>query len=109
MAATVGITCGPVDNRTAANGTSPGAQMPVPQSVPTAAQTITSSATSQQTTITGTAGQFWRVVASGGAIWVKAAADPTAAAGDDWLVPAGGVLELSVTAASEKLAVIDAA
>jgi hypothetical protein len=79
--------------------------------VPVISEVITSSGTSQQTT--GTVPQVpdvaARVTVSGGSVWVKTgSANPTAAAGDDYLVPDGGTMDLVFLEVGWKIAVVDA-
>jgi hypothetical protein len=73
-----------------------------------AAEAITSSGTSQATTATAASTDVARITSSGGAIWVKVGATPTAAAGSDHLVPDGGALDLVNLQVGDKIAVIDA-
>lgn len=71
-------------------------------------ETITSSAASQATT--GTAPDdfsFWEITTKDGAVWVRFAANPTAAAGNDFLVPAGSTRWYEAVR-GHKAAVIDA-
>jgi len=89
-----------------------GATMPVPDSVPAFAETLTSTGTSAQGAIQGSPGQFWSVTAQGGKIWVAFGASPTAAvaaAGQGgWLVLDGQTRDFAVSAAAEKYAIKDA-
>lgn len=75
---------------------------------PRASETITSSASSQATTITAEAGEIATITASGGAVHVIAGPSPTAATTTGDLVPDGGRLELGFLLAGDKIAVIDA-
>lgn len=85
-------------NRTAA---------PVAQSIAdSTATTITTSGSSQQASITGALSQVWRIAVTSN-VWVAFGTNPTAAAGSGYLLLAG-THEFAVTAASEKVAVIDA-
>lgn len=95
--ATVGITC---SYRGKEN-------VPVLRSDTLLSEVITSSGTSQQTTGTATLDGYWRIAVSGGPVWVKAGVNPTAAAGNDYLIPSEGVLELQAES-GDKLAIIDA-
>lgn len=82
----------------------------VPNSVPIAAESITSSGASQQSTnsiAAGATNQMWILTASGGAVWAKFGADPTAAAGDDHLVPDGATRAFDAVA-GQRAAIIDA-
>lgn len=85
---------------------------PVIKSVPVSAQALTSSGTSQASSVVVPAdpkGQvFWVITAADGPVWVKFGAAPVAAAGADHLIPAGATREFSAGAAGEKCAVIDA-
>lgn len=103
--ATVNFSLNRVDGRATTGST-----MPVTKSQHEAEEDIVSSGTSQQLSIAGTAPgqQFWTVEASGGAVWVKFGANPTAVAGEGWLVPDGGSRSFSVTEVDEIPAVIDA-
>lgn len=83
------------------------AGLPVASAYPRAVQSITSSGTSQQATITAGNGEICRITASGGKIWIKFGANPTAAAGSDYLIPDGATHEFGIVAAGHKIAVID--
>ena len=87
-----------------------GGSMPVITSVPEAADTVTSSGTSAQSSIVAAKadGLFWSVTSKGD-IWVKFGANPTAAQDDGHLILAGQTRDFSVTAAGEKIAIKDAA
>lgn len=80
---------------------------PVPSSSPVVKQTITSSGSSQATSISASDG-YWVVTASGGNVWIKAGSSPTAEAGNDWLILDGQTRDFAVSGPLEKLAVIDA-
>lgn len=68
---------------------------------------ITSSATSQSTTATATENRkFVRVVASGGAVYMKVGASPTAVNGEGMLL-ADGAVEYLELQTGHKVAVID--
>lgn len=74
-----------------------------------ASENFTSSGSSQSTTYTVTQpDEVARIATSGGPIWVRAGASPTAAAGDDYLVPDGGTLDLGRLTIGWKVAFIDA-
>ena len=74
-----------------------------------ASESFTSSGTSQSTTAAVTQrDEVVRVATSGGPIWVRAGAAPTAAAGDDYLVPDGGTIDLGRLTIGWKVAIIDA-
>ena len=83
---------------------------PVYAGLPAVSEVITSSGTSQATSgAVAHPDQIARVTASGGAVWVKTgAASPTAAAGDDYLVPDGGTIDLGRLQVGWKVAVVDA-
>ncbi|MGB3830908.1 MAG: hypothetical protein WA975_03480 [Mesorhizobium sp.] len=86
---------------------------PVPAATPFAAEKITTSGTSQKSTIGSTGvygafGSYWILTASGGDMWVKFGTDPTAAAGSQWLILDGQTREFAVDADAQKVAVIDA-
>ena len=107
--ATVNIALAQANNLERTQEDSP---LPISDSVPDAAESLTSSGTSQQGASIASAiewpKQHWTVTASGGAVWVKFGANPTAAAGDDWLVLDGQTRNFGVSGASEKCAVKDA-
>ncbi len=74
----------------ATSTSSGGAIMPVPNGSPVSAKQITSSGTSQDSTVpavpSDTDRYFWRVTPKGGSIWAKfASGTNTAAPGADWL------------------------
>lgn len=81
--------------------------VPVLRGVPSGAEAITSSGTSQQSSGSAIVDEYVTIAVSGGAIWAKLGANPTAAAGDDWLIPDGGIITLQASA-GDKVAVIDA-
>ena len=83
---------------------------PIPRSVPDeTATTITTSGTSQQASITADdLGEVWVITTSGGNVWAAFGSDPTATAGTHWLLLAGTTREFSVSAVSEKVAVVNA-
>jgi hypothetical protein len=86
---------------------------PVPAATPFAAEEITTSETSQQSGVYnagvyGSYGSYWVLTVTGGNVWVKFGSDPTAAAGDQWLILDGQTREFAVDAEGQKLAVIDA-
>ena len=95
----------------ASGRSSTGATMPVPNSVPTGVDTMTSSASSAQANFNAGAswkGLFWSITATGGNVYVAFGANPTAAAEGGWLVLDGQTREFAVSAASEKCAIKDA-
>lgn len=106
--ATVHITVSQVCSR-ARTGTT----MPVLESRPSQADTLTSSDTSQQSDIfanavdLGTSVFFWAVTTTGD-IWVRFGTNPTAVAGEGYLLLAGTTSYFSVTGSAEKIAVKDA-
>jgi hypothetical protein len=82
----------------------------VPNTAPTAAEVITTSGTSQQSSNSVPAAddnEYWIITVSGGDLWVKFGADPTAAAGDEWLVTDGQTREWKALS-GDKVAVINA-
>ena len=84
---------------------------PVPSATALDAESITTSGSSQQSTLStsgATYGAFWVLTASGGNVWVKFGANPTAAAGDEWLILDGQTREFGVDGYTQKVAVIDA-
>lgn len=83
----------------------------VPNSTPTSASAITTSGASQQSSnsvAAADANEYWIVSVSGGDVWVKFAASPVAAAGDDWLINDGQTREFKALA-GDKMAVINVA
>jgi hypothetical protein len=86
-----------------------GATLPLPSSVPAAADTVTTSAASTQSSAAASAGDIWSVTARNGDVFVKFGANPTAAADDGWLILQGQTREFGATADGEKIALIDAA
>lgn len=81
---------------------------PVIASRPASSQVITSSASSQATTITAGNHEVCVVTATGGAVWVQIAGTPVAAAGSDWLIPDGTTREFGHVPPGSKVAVINA-
>lgn len=84
-----------------------GEDVPVLRSAPRTSEAITSSGTSQQASAVATVDEYWTIAVSGGAVWVAFGADPTAAAGDDYLLPDGAIMSFEA-AVGDKAAVIDA-
>ncbi len=81
----------------------------VPNSLPTSASSITTSGTSQQSSNsvqTADDNEYWVITVSGGDVWVKFGASPTAAAGDEWLINDGQTREFKARA-GDKMAVKD--
>lgn len=80
-------------------------------SAPVGKQTITTSASSQTSTVVApleaTGNMLWRVEADGGAVWVQFGASPTAAAGSDWRVTDGEIAFFTAEP-GETVAVINA-
>ena len=98
--ATVSITGTDVDHRTG---------VPIEIAEPRVSESITSSASSQQSTNTFLAGEHVTVTASGGAVWVAFGANPTAAAGTTHLVTDGQTRAFfNRTTDQAKVAIIDA-
>lgn len=88
-----------------------GATMPVPNSVPISADTMTSTASSAKADFTAGAswqGLFWSITATGGNVYVRFGDDPVAAAEDGWLVLDGQTRDFAVTGPSETCAIKDA-
>jgi len=81
---------------------------PVFPTTPRAKEAITSSGTSQSTTAEAKSGDFITVTSSGGAVWVRIAGTPTAAAGTDWLVTDGAAMTFGRAKDGDKVAIIDA-
>jgi len=88
--------------------------VPVGKSIPLLAESKTSSGTSSagSTAIgpdTNFSDLYWLITVSGGNVWMKFGADPTAAAGSDHLILDGAQdVAYAVSIATEKFAVIDA-
>lgn len=76
---------------------------------PRVVQTITSSGTSQASTITGKTGEIADITASGNSVWIRVGANPTAATGTGDLVPDGGRVQIGFLQDGDKVAVIDVA
>jgi len=74
---------------------------------PRAAESLTSSGTSDATTITAQQGEVASITASGGAVYVAVGASPTAVSGAGDLVPDGGRLDIGAMLNGDKIAVID--
>jgi len=88
-----------------------GATMPVPNSVPTGVDTMTSSASSAQANFNAGSrweGLFWSITATGGNVYVAFGSDPTAVTDEGWLILDGQTREFAVSAASETVAIKDA-
>lgn len=81
---------------------------PVVAAHPRAKQLVTSSGTSQATTITAQANEVCEITASGGPVWVAFGAAPTAAAGSDHLILDGQSRQFGMLIPGEKVAIIDA-
>lgn len=81
---------------------------PIPRGSVRASEAITSSGSSQQSTGVAQGGEIWSITVSGGNVWVRMGSNPTAAAGDDWLLVDGTTRDFEASA-NEKVAVIDAA
>lgn len=75
--------------------------------MPHASQSITSGAGSTQSTITAGLDTVCQITASGGKVWVKFGANPTAAAGSDYLILDGQTREFGMIPMGFKVAVID--
>lgn len=84
-----------------------GAGAPV-YALPRSSASITSSGTSQATTIAAAGGDYAAIVSAGGPVWVAIGQAPTAAAGTTFLVPDGGALDVGPLKDGDKVAVIDA-
>lgn len=94
--ATVGIVLGYVQEK----------RSEVMRSTPRTSEAITTSAASQQAAATALDGEVW-MISTTGDVWVRFAANPTAAAGDDFLLPAGSIYHIAAVA-GDKCAVINA-
>lgn len=80
----------------------------VSSKTPRKAQTITSSAASQQTTITAMVNEIATISVTGGNIFIAVGQNPTAASGAGDLVIDGTRLELGALASGDKIALINA-
>lgn len=86
--------------------------MPVPESIPQEEEEITSAGTHEVTTIASSANyiyEFWDITVSGGAVRMVAGTTPEATDSTGWLLLDGSNRQFSVSVASEKLSIIDAA
>lgn len=81
---------------------------PVIACIPNAVQSITSGASSTASTITAGNDVQCQITVTGGNVWVKFGAAPTAAAGSDYLILDGQTREFGMIAPGHKVAVIDA-
>ena len=98
--ATVGIAVVSADKRSGG---------PVSEVSPVVSESITSSGTSTQTTITASKGDYVRVTSSGGAVWATFGTNPTASAGTSYLITDGMTEHFyNSTADALKVAVINA-
>jgi len=103
--ATVHITLNGISN---SGNAFTGVTQPVLDAIPAGKETITSSGTSQATTLAAANEfQFFEIVATGGNVWIKAGTAPTAAESDDRLVLDGERVHLAAKT-GHKIAVIDA-
>lgn len=101
--ATVHITLSQAETRALTRGT-----LQILDAAETSADTITSSAMSQQSSITATNATYvWSITADGGAVYLKFGSNPTAASDDGWYLMDGERLYLGADV-SQKVAVIDA-
>ena len=84
--------------------------LPVPDSVPLGAKTATSSGSSAEVDVgvKGQPGQFWSVTVTGGNIYARFGANPTAVTDEGWLILDGQTREFAVCAAGEEIAIKDA-
>lgn len=86
-----------------------GSTMPVADSVPLFSDTMTSSGTSAQSSITAPdTNGFWSITAKDGSVFVKFGSNPTAVTDEGWLILDGQTRDFAVSAASEKVAIKDA-
>lgn len=95
----------------ASGRSSTGATQPALNSVESGAQTMTSSASSTQSTVVGPtdpSGMFWEVTVTGGNVFGKFGANPTAASGSGVLLLDGQTRNFAVSGPSEKFAIKDA-
>lgn len=96
------VTCGPVTANTKG-----GATLPVESSQPAKKEKLVPGASSQASTITANAGDFWHVTTDT-PIWVKFGATPVAVDGDTHFLPAGSTRSFAATGSNEKIAVLAA-
>lgn len=75
---------------------------------PRAAETLTSSASSQQSTAAATAGEFVTITSTGGAVHVRVGQNPTASASTGYLITDGGEKTIGPCAAGDEVAIINA-
>lgn len=75
---------------------------------PSQAATITTSGTSQATSIAALGGEVGVITVSGGAVFVAVGAAPVAASGSGDLVPDGGAIFIGRLLPGDKVAVINA-
>jgi hypothetical protein len=102
--ATVHIVIAEVENRAERSG----ATIPVIKSIPKSVETITTTVTSQPSTIeTVESDDFWSVTATGGNVWIEFGITPVAAPGRGWLILNGETREFSASMVGEKLAIRD--
>lgn len=89
---------------------------PVAAAVPISKQRIDTTATSQQTTIAAPSINAKRagsivvctITATQGDIWAAFGTNPTASAGNDWLIPSGTTRDFGIVSEGMKVAVINA-
>jgi hypothetical protein len=81
---------------------------PVYAPIPKTAATITSSASSQATTIAAEDSDYLTVTTSGGAVFIAIGQNPTAASGRGDLLPDGSSKDFGPLKTGDKVAVIDA-
>lgn len=87
-------------------GTAMGAGAPTYPRKPRATETVAMSATAASTTITAVSGDYARVSAFGGALYVRI--KDTAAAGNDYYLPDGGVIDIGPLQDGDTVSGIDA-
>lgn len=105
--ATVHVVLSVVDQASSVSGNI----MPVAKSIPYAADTVTTSASSVQSSLVAPQppnNLFWEVKAKDADVWVNFGSNPTAAVDVGWLVSAGETRQWAVTTAGEKCAVVNA-
>lgn len=83
--------------------------LPIPDSSPLGADTLTSSGISTQSSLTAPDGHaVWSVTVFGGNVFIAFGADPTAQVDSGWLVLDGQTRDFTIGAAGEKIAIKDA-
>lgn len=85
-----------------------GGGAPVYAPIPNSMQTITTTASSQATTITAKSGDYARIVANGGPICFAVGQSPVATAASGDIIMNESSIDVGPLSANDKIAVIDA-